>query len=116
MNRRRFLQAVSTGLLAAPAVAGAQQAGKVYRIGYLSTQSASTGRNYLDAFRQGLRDLGYLEGRNLAIEYRWGAGNYQRLPGLASELTGLQLVLIVSVGGPPAARALKEATTTPART
>ncbi len=72
ISRRVFLGTVAGGLLAAPLSARAQQAGKVYRIGFLSPgpgPSSST-----EAFRQGLRELGYVEGRNVIIEYRWAAG------------------------------------------
>jgi putative ABC transport system substrate-binding protein len=99
-------------LLTAPFAALAQPAGKAHRIGYLSSLSASGGRSQFEAFRQGLRDLGYVEGRTIFIEARWAEGNYERLPNLARELVGLNLELIVSAGGPPAARALKSATTT----
>src|SRR5262249_26585932 len=64
---------------------------------------------YREAFEQGLRDLGYVVGQNLVVEYRWADGNYDRLPALARELVSLNLNLIVSVGGPPAARAAKAA-------
>ena len=99
-------------LLTAPFVTLAQPAGKAHRIGYLSSLSASGGRSQFEAFRQGLRDLGYVEGRTIFIEARWAEGNYERLPNLARELVGLNLELIVSAGGPPAARALKSATAT----
>jgi putative ABC transport system substrate-binding protein len=66
----------------------------------------------LETLRQGLRDLGYFEGRGIVIEVRWAEGNYERLPDLARELVALNLELIVSAGGPPAARALKTTTTT----
>jgi len=99
-------------LLTAPFATLAQPAGKAHRIGYLSSLSASGGRSQFEAFRQGLRDLGYVEGRTIFIEARWAEGNYERLPNLARELVGLNLELIVSAGGPPAARALKSATAT----
>ena len=73
MNRRAFLSAMSGGLLAAPLAAGAQTAGKVPRVGYLSPGSSSdTARlRRFEAFRQGLRELGYVDGQNIAIESRW---------------------------------------------
>src|SRR5262249_44116650 len=102
---------VALALLAAPLVGEAQPPGpKAARVRYLSRHSASAGRAH-EAFRQGLRDLGYVEGRNLTVEYRWADGNYERLPGLAKELVALGVDLIVSVGGPSAARAAKAATT-----
>jgi putative ABC transport system substrate-binding protein len=98
--------------IAAPLAAGAQPAAGVYRIGYLASLSAAGGETQFDAFRQGLRDLGYVEGRTIVIETRWAEGNYERLPSLAMELIRLRPDLIVSAGGPPAARALKSATRT----
>jgi hypothetical protein len=63
----------------------AQQAGKVWRIGVLEATSPAASPQYLEAFRQGLRDHGYAEGRNVIIESRWAEGHYDRLPGLAAE-------------------------------
>jgi putative ABC transport system substrate-binding protein len=104
--------ALALALLSAPLAVVAQPPAKTYRIGYLSSLSATGGRFQLDALRQGLRDLGYVEGRTIRIETRWADGNYDRLPKLARELIGLNPELIVSAGGPPVARALKSATTT----
>ena len=101
---------VLLGFLAAPLACVAQSAGKVHRIGFLSSLASSDGRFQIEALRQGLRDLGYVEGRNVAIEARWAEGDYQRLPRLARELVYLAPDVIVSAGGPPPARALKEAT------
>jgi putative ABC transport system substrate-binding protein len=113
MDRRMFMCALVGGLLAAPLAAEAQPAGNVWRIGYLSSQSAaSVGRVSFDAFRQGLRDLGYVEGQNIVIESRWANGEYERLPTLAKELVSLSPDLIVSGGGDPTVRAVKAATTT----
>ena len=99
-------------LLAAAFLVQAQPAEKMYRIGYLSSLSASGGRLQLEAFRQGLRELGYVEGRTIVIESRWAEGSYESLPNLAKELIGLNPDLLVSANGPPPARALKSATTT----
>src|SRR3984893_13331439 len=113
MDRRVFMGALAGGLLAAPRAAGGQPAAKVWRIGYITSQSAaSTGRVSFDAFRQGVRDLGYVEGQNIVIESRWADGDYERLPTLAKELVSLNLDLIVSGGGDPTVRAVKAATTT----
>jgi putative ABC transport system substrate-binding protein len=113
ITRRVFVGSLTGGLLAAPVAAEAQQAGRVWRIGYLSSQSAaSAGRVSFDAFRQGLRDLGYVEEQNIVIESRWADGDYERLPTLAKELVSLNLDLIVSAGGDPTVRAVKAATTT----
>src|SRR2546430_15365588 len=96
---------------AAPFAAEAQQAAKVARIGYLPpTLAASPHQN--EAFRQGLRDLGYVEGRNLAIEYRDAEGKAERLPALAAELVALKVDVIVTGGGTPTALAAKQATKT----
>ena len=109
MDRRAFLSAVTAGL-AAPLAAEAQQAAKVARIGYLVTNLAVNPHLH-EAFRQGLRDLGYVEGRNLVIEYRDAEGKIDRLPALAAELVALKLDVIVAPGTPQALAA-KQATTT----
>ena len=112
IDRRRFLVAVA-GAVAAPLAADAQQAGKVARIGCLMTGSFEDleARLLLDAFRDGLRERGYVEGQNILIEYRWAGGRIERFPALASELAQLKPDLIVA-GNTPAARALRRATTT----
>ncbi len=110
MDRRAFIGTVAGGLLAAPLVAEAQQAAKIARIGYLSP-SLATSPHLREAFRQGLRDLGYVEGRNLVIEYRDAEGKYDRLPALAAELVALKVDVIVAPGT-PAALAAKHATRT----
>ena len=110
MDRRSFLGTLA--ILATPLVAEAQQAGKVFRVGFLGSVSAATNKDRLEAFRQGLRDLGYAEGRNILIDYRWAEGDYERLPGLARELVGRKPDLIVSTGGRPTVRALRATTKT----
>ena len=87
--------------LAAPLAADAQQPGKVHRIGYLSGSGATAGLPVLEAFRQGLRDLGYVEGKNTVIEYRWAEGRIERLPELAAELVRLKVDVIFAVTLPP---------------
>src|SRR6266850_4876587 len=109
MKRRAFLSGV-LAFLAAPLAAGAQQAGKVYRIGVLSTVSAPY-EPMIGAFRHRLRELGYEENKTVLIEYRWAQGKLDRLPGLAAELVALRVDVIVTHGD-PGARAAKEATTT----
>jgi putative ABC transport system substrate-binding protein len=109
MNRRTFLAGFA--ILAAPLAARAQPAGKVYRIGILETIPAARNAANLDALRKGLRDLGYVEGRNLFIEYRSADGRAERFPDLASELVRLKVDLIVT-RGTPAATAAKNATGT----
>ena len=98
-------------LLAAPLAADAQPAIKVYRIGWLRTGTPSGLDPIIEAFRQGLRDLGYIEGHNLAIEYRYAEGNLDRLRILAAELAALQPDVILT-SGTPAVRAAQQATTT----
>jgi putative ABC transport system substrate-binding protein len=75
VKRRTFLGVVGGSLLAAPLAAGAQQAGKVWRIAFLGSTSPSGYASQLEAFRAGLRDLGYVQGQNLLIEFRWAQGN-----------------------------------------
>jgi putative ABC transport system substrate-binding protein len=99
------------GLLAAPLGAFAQQKGKVWRIGFLGAASASGFAQRLDALRAGLRDLGYVEGKNLVIEFRWAEEKYERLPELAAELVRLKVDLIVT-HGTPGIFAAKSATAT----
>jgi putative ABC transport system substrate-binding protein len=111
MDRRAFL-AGAAALLAAPLAAEAQPAGKVPRLGYLSALSGSDPQLHrsLDEFRQRLRELGYVEGQSLAIEYRWAEGKIERLPDLAAELVRLKVDVIVASGGLPVAQAAQGAT------
>jgi len=111
MDRRVFIGTLASGLLAAPLAVHAQQVGKVYRIGILETIPAARNAPNLDALRKGLRNLGYVEGRNLVIEYRSADGRAERFPDLAAELVRLKVDLIVT-RGTPAARAAKKATET----
>ena len=93
------------------AVAEAQQPKKVPRIGYLSATSPSVNPTRIEAFRQGLRELGYVEGKNIVIEWRYAEGKPDRFPALAAELVHLKVDVIVT-GGPTITPAVKEATTT----
>jgi putative tryptophan/tyrosine transport system substrate-binding protein len=111
MNRREFLGTLAGGVLAVPRAAQAQQTGKVYRIGMLERTSAAIGAANLGGFQQGLRELGYVEGKNLVIEYRSADGRDERFPGLAAELVRLKVDLILT-RGTPAALAAKNATGT----
>jgi putative ABC transport system substrate-binding protein len=95
MKRRAFLSVMAGGLLAAPLAAEAQRAGKVYRIGFL-WDTPAVWPHALEAFRQGLRDLGWVEGQNIVIEYRWTEGRFDRLPSLVEELVRLKVDLIVA--------------------
>jgi putative ABC transport system substrate-binding protein len=103
---------LTLALLAAPLAPAAQPAGKTYRIGYLgSTSPSGFHAQVVEELRQGLRDLGFVEGKNLAIEYRWAEGKYDRLPDLAAELVRLQVDLIVTQGT-PGSLAARQATAT----
>ena len=101
MDRRAFLGTLAGGLLVAPLAAEAQPAGKMPRVGYLSPGSSSDpGRQRrFEAFRQGLRELGYVEGQDIVIESRWAEGKYERYPALAADLVRLKVDVIVAVGG-----------------
>ena len=111
VDRRRFLLTSLAGVLAAPLAGEAQQAATVPRIGFLSLNRAANPRLH-EAFRQGLRDLGYVEGRNFAIEYRDAEGKPERLPALAAGLVALKVDVIVTGGGTPTALVAQQATTT----
>lgn len=110
VNRRVFVIGFGAALAAAPRAA-AQQAGRVYRIGFLGTTSPQSHGAFVNAFRSGLRDRGYVEGKNVIIEYRWAESDYARLPALAAELVRLGVDLILT-HGTPGARAAKASTTT----
>jgi ABC-type uncharacterized transport system substrate-binding protein len=110
-SRRVFLGTLTGGVLAAARIAEAQQTEKVYRIGYLGPSSAAAVSRFTEAFRQGLRELGWIEGQNIVIEYRFAEGQYDRLPDLAAELARLKVDVIVAIAT-PAAVAAKNATAT----
>ena len=111
MRRIVLIMTVALGILAAPLTADAQQPAKVARIGLLIGSSASFIAPYIETFRQALRELGYVEGQNIAIEYRYAEGSYDRLPVLAADLVRLKVDIIVTEATPPT-RAAKQATTT----
>ncbi len=104
------MEVIAGGLLAAPLAAEAQQTAKAPRIGWLGDNPAA-GPHLREAFLQGLRDLGYVEGRNLVIESRWAEGKIERFPALAAELVALKVDVIMAPGT-PAALAVKQATKT----
>ncbi len=110
-NRRKLLVALGAGALAVPFGSFAQQQGKVWRIGVLGAEIASGHVDRVDAVRAGLQDLGYIEGKNIAIEFRWAEGKYDRLPELATELVRLKVDVLVPFGG-KAADAARRATAT----
>jgi putative ABC transport system substrate-binding protein len=110
LRRRREFIALLSGALAWP-LSGAAQHSRV--IGFLSSESPGQDSDRVrDAFRQGLAEAGYVEGRNVAIEYRYANDQYERLPALAAELVRQQVAVIASFGGVPSARAAKAATGT----
>jgi putative ABC transport system substrate-binding protein len=111
MDRRTFIGSVAFGLLVVPLALLAQQVGKVYRVGMLETTPMAMNAANLGAFRQQLRELGYVEGRNLIIEYRSADGRSERFPNLAAELVNMKVDLIVA-GGSLATQAAKNATRT----
>jgi putative ABC transport system substrate-binding protein len=112
-NRRKLLVALGAGALTAPLASFAQQQSKVWRVGFLSPRSrpASLDSDMFGAFTNGMRELGYVEGKNLVIEWRFADGKYERFPGLAAELVQLKVDVIVT-GGPTATGAAQKVTTT----
>jgi putative tryptophan/tyrosine transport system substrate-binding protein len=99
VTRRRVVVAFGAGAIAAPLRLMAQQP-KVHRIGFLGNSTAEFEANLVGPFREGLRALGYIEGRNLVIEYRWAEGDYKRFPALVTELARLNVEVIVTAGTP----------------
>jgi putative ABC transport system substrate-binding protein len=111
MNRKIIALALGALLFALSVSAGAQQPVKIHRIAYLSSASPSAGSYRIEAFRQGLRELGYVEGKNLVIEWRFAEGKLDRLPALMAELVRLKVDIILSAS-PPVTRAAKDAAVT----
>src|SRR5207245_5161269 len=110
IERRKFLATLG-GAAVWPLAARAQQAAMPV-IGYLGPESPAVFASRIRAFRQGLGETGYVEGRNVAIEFRWAESQRSRLPALAAELVARQVAVIVAPGGAPAALAAKSVTTT----
>jgi putative ABC transport system substrate-binding protein len=111
MKTKIFTLTICTLFFALCMSASAQQPTKIPRIGYLNANFPSANPARVEAFRQGLRELGYVEGKNIVIDYRYADGKLDRLPALAAELVRLKVDIIVS-SGPPSTRAAKEATVT----
>jgi putative tryptophan/tyrosine transport system substrate-binding protein len=111
IDRRTFLAGTGAVLLAAPVIAEAQQAGKPV-IGFLGSESPALFATPLRIFRQGLSETGYVEGQNVAIEYRWAEGQNDRLPALAADLVRRKVSVIDALGATPAALAASAATRT----
>ena len=114
MDRRTFLAGTGAVLLAAPLAVEAQQAKKVYKIGYLGAGISGAGPGPLrKSFLQGLHDLGYVEGRDFVMEYRWAEGHPERLPDLAADLVRAQVDVIVTAGTTPTYAAMQATKTIP---
>jgi putative ABC transport system substrate-binding protein len=109
-NRRKLIVALGSVALGAPLTSFTQQKGNVRRIGFLGPGSPSSSAALTEAFRQGMRDLGHIEGKNFVIEYRWAEGKAERLSGLAAELVSLKPDVIVTAS-PQGTVAAKKATT-----
>src|SRR6266508_189210 len=111
MNSRIFIRLLATLLLATVSMAEAQQPEKVGRVGLLGFNDPVSTKEFVEAFRDGLRERGYIDGKNIIIEYRWAEGKPDRLPKLAAELVGLKVDVIFAAAA-PSIRAARNATQT----
>ena len=113
LRRREFITLVGGAAIAWPIEAGAQQSGKLPTIGFLGTNTASSQREWTDAFLQRLRELGWTEGRNLAIEYRWAEGRLEQSAEIVAELVRLKVDVIVTHSAEPVLAAKRETAVIP---
>jgi putative tryptophan/tyrosine transport system substrate-binding protein len=111
MGRRELIVCVNAAAIFWPRAARAQQ-NALPVIGFLSSRSPEDSSVQMAGFRQGLAEMSFVEGENLAIEYRWARGDYERLPALAADLVGKPVRVVATVGGEPSALAAKAATST----
>src|SRR6516162_7841457 len=111
MRRREFIRLFSSTVVALPLTARAQQSAMPV-VGFLGAPSAAPYARYVAAVHQGLKEVGYVEHQNVAMEYRWADSQYDRLPTLAADLVSRRVAVIIPIGGAPAAVAAKAATST----
>jgi len=112
MRRRDFIALLGGAAASWPLAASAQQGAAMPVVGFLSSRSPGESASVVAAFREGLRESGFVEGQNLVIAFRWAEGHYDRLPGLAADLVGLRVAVLFAAGRPPSALAAKAATST----
>ena len=111
MRRREFIRLLGGAAVAWPLAARAQQT-QMPVVGFLGSASAEPWTRFVAAFRAGLKERGYVDGQNVAIEFRWAEGRYEHLPALAADLVRREVAVLVSTGGLPTIRAAMAATTT----